>query len=149
MFPPPLLTTFPLDTTHPNGYNPPMNTNTTVTATFIRPTFNAVYEAIHNGKAYSETVRDGQAKARLLLQGVQAKPATNLRGDPLTVYALTLTVAEAVALTALLLHRHLSWPDGTVDERDYAVQMLVEAFAPAVAAAAAAEADAALYTYAD
>lgn len=127
-----------------------MNTNTTVTATFIRPTFNAVYRAIHNGKAYSETVRAEQTKASLLfLQGVQTKTVTNLRGEPLTVFTLTMTVAEAVALTALLLHRHLSWPDGTVDERDYAVQLLVEAYAPAVAEAAAAEADAALYTYAD
>ena len=126
-----------------------MNTNTTVTPTFIRPTFNAVYEVLHYGKSYGEAVQAQQAQARLLLQRVQVKTVTSMRGSPLTVYAVPMTVAEAVALTALLLDRNLGWTHETIDERDYAVRLLVEAYAPAVAAAAAAEADAALYTYAD
>ena len=126
-----------------------MNTTTTVTVQFIRRTFNAVYEVLHYGKAYSETVQAQQAQARLLLQRVQVKTATSIRGTPLTVYAVPMTVAEAVALTALLLDRNLGWTHEIVDERDYAVRLLVEAYAPAVAEAAAAEADAALYTYAD
>jgi len=126
-----------------------MNTTTTVTVQFIRRTFNAVYEVLHHGKAYSKIVQAQQAQARLLLQRVQVKTATSIRGTPLTVSAVPMTVAEAVALTALLLDRKLGWTHEIVDERDYAVRLLVEAYAPAVAEAAAAEADAALYTYAD
>lgn len=126
-----------------------MNTTTTVTATFVRSTYWALVNALINGKTYSDTARAQQATARALLDRVAYDTAPNFQGQPIPVYHLTLTVAEAVALMALLNSRTLIWPADEVDEREYVTRTLLDAVAPAVAAAAEAEADAALYGYSD
>ena len=103
-----------------------MNTTTTITARFISHTFGQFHNALSFGKVWGDA---GKALVKTVLarmNTLQPTEVTNLQGQPMRVFDLTLTVQEALEMIALLYSPGFVWPleDADLDEREFIARAL-------------------------
>ena len=103
-----------------------MKTTTTITARFISHTFGQFHNALSFGKVWGDA---GKALVKTVLarmNALQPTEVTNLQGQPMRVFDLTLTVQEALEMIALLYSPAFVWPleDADLDEREFIARAL-------------------------
>jgi hypothetical protein len=109
--------------------------NTTIT--HITATRNALIAALTYGKFYNPEAAATAERLLPVLNAVKPEQGQSVRGNSLTVWRVTMTVEEALALAALLYSSGFGWPlnDADLDEREYIVRDIVYSLHRAVQAA--------------